>query len=46
MDLENFTFSKKFGQNFIFDTNLLSAIVSDRGYGGTVWWKIWNLKWT
>ena len=29
MDLENFTFSKKFGQNFIFDTNLLSAIVSD-----------------
>ncbi len=29
MELGNFTFSKKFGQNFIFDTNLLSAIVSD-----------------
>ena len=27
----NFQFNKKFGQNFIFDTNLLSAIVSDAG---------------
>lgn len=27
----NFKFNKKFGQNFIFDTNLLSAIVSDAG---------------
>lgn len=25
----NFTFTKKFGQNFIFDTNLLKSIVSD-----------------
>lgn len=29
MDLSNFKFNKKFGQNFIFDKNLLSAIVSD-----------------
>ncbi len=27
----NFNFSKKFGQNFIFDTNLLRSIVSDAG---------------
>ncbi len=27
----NFTFSKKFGQNFIFDKNLLNAIISDSG---------------
>lgn len=27
----NFEFKKKFGQNFIFDTNLLSAIVKDSG---------------
>ncbi len=27
----NFEFKKKFGQNFIFDTNLLSAIVKDAG---------------
>ena len=27
--LENFKFNKKFGQNFIFDNNLLNAIVSD-----------------
>ncbi len=31
MDLQNFNFSKKFGQNFIFDTNLLNAIVADSG---------------
>ena len=29
MDLNNFKFNKKYGQNFIFDTNLLSAIVRD-----------------
>ena len=27
--MENFKFKKEFGQNFIFDGNLLSAIVSD-----------------
>jgi len=27
----NFTFKKRFGQNFIFDSNLLSAIVADAG---------------
>lgn len=27
----NFSFSKKFGQNFIFDTNLLQSIVNDAG---------------
>lgn len=27
----NFSFSKKYGQNFIFDTNLLKSIVSDAG---------------
>ena len=27
----NFQFNKKFGQNFIFDTNLLNAIVNDAG---------------
>ena len=31
MDLNNFKFNKKYGQNFIFDTNLLSAIVRDSG---------------
>ncbi|MBO5884737.1 MAG: ribosomal RNA small subunit methyltransferase A [Clostridia bacterium] len=29
MELNNFKFNKKFGQNFIFDKNLLAAIVSD-----------------
>jgi len=29
--MENFKFKKEFGQNFIFDGNLLSAIVSDSG---------------
>ena len=29
MTMENFVFKKKFGQNFIYDGNLLSAIVSD-----------------
>lgn len=29
--MENFNFKKKFGQNFISDTNLLSAIASDAG---------------
>ena len=29
MELENFKFNKKFGQNFISDKNLLKAIVSD-----------------
>lgn len=29
MQLENFKYNKKFGQNFITDTNLLKAIVSD-----------------
>ena len=29
--MENFNFKKKFGQNFITDTNLLNAIVSDAG---------------
>ena len=29
--MENFKFKKEFGQNFIFDGNLLSAIVSDAG---------------
>lgn len=29
MELNNFKFNKKFGQNFIFDNNLLCAIVSD-----------------
>ena len=27
--MKNFKFKKEFGQNFIFDGNLLSAIVSD-----------------
>ena len=27
----DFKFNKKFGQNFIFDSNLLNAIVSDAG---------------
>ena len=32
MDLiRNFKFNKRFGQNFIFDTNLLTAIVKDSG---------------
>lgn len=31
----NFRFNKKFGQNFIFDTNLLSAIVNDAGVDNT-----------
>ena len=31
MELNNFKFKKKYGQNFIFDTNLLSAIVRDSG---------------
>ena len=31
MELNNFKFNKKFGQNFIFDTNLLNAIVCDSG---------------
>ncbi len=31
MQLNNFKFNKKFGQNFIFDTNLLCAIVRDSG---------------
>lgn len=30
----NFSFNKQFGQNFIFDGNLLSAIVSDAGVDG------------
>lgn len=30
----NFQFNKKFGQNFIFDLNLLSAIVNDAGVDG------------
>src|SRR5574344_1301425 len=29
MDIENFNFKKNFGQNFISDQNLISAIVSD-----------------
>lgn len=29
IEIENFEFKKKFGQNFIFDKNLLSSIVSD-----------------
>ncbi len=29
--IKDFKFNKKFGQNFIFDTNLLSAIVKDSG---------------
>lgn len=29
MELNNFKFNKKFGQNFIFDKNLLTAIVND-----------------
>ena len=28
-ELNNFKFNKKYGQNFIFDTNLLCAIVKD-----------------
>ena len=32
-NLENFKFKKKFGQNFLTDTNLLKAIVSDAGVG-------------
>ena len=31
----NFQFNKKFGQNFIFDSNLLSAIVNDAGVDST-----------
>lgn len=31
MGLNNFKFNKKYGQNFIFDTNLLNAIVCDSG---------------
>ena len=31
MELNNFKFKKKYGQNFIFDTNLLTAIVRDSG---------------
>lgn len=31
----NFQFNKKFGQNFIFDTNLLNAIVNDAGVNST-----------
>jgi len=31
----NFNFTKKFGQNFIFDTNLLSSIVSSAGIDNT-----------
>lgn len=31
MQIENFKFNKKFGQNFISDTNLLKAIVNDSG---------------
>lgn len=30
----NFSFNKGFGQNFIFDTNLLNAIVTDSGANG------------
>lgn len=29
--MENHNFKKKFGQNFLTDTNLLSAIVRDAG---------------
>ena len=29
----NFNFTKKFGQNFIFDTNLLNSIVVSAGLG-------------
>ena len=29
----NFTFNKKFGQNFIFDKNLLNAIIEQSGVG-------------
>ena len=31
MELNNFKYNKKYGQNFIFDTNLLNAIVCDSG---------------
>lgn len=31
MNIENFNFKKNFGQNFISDQNLLSAIISDAG---------------
>ena len=29
--IRDFKFNKRFGQNFIFDTNLLTAIVKDSG---------------
>ena len=31
LEKNNFKFSKKFGQNFIFDKNLLKAIIEDSG---------------
>ena len=32
--MEKFNFKKKFGQNFLTDTNLLRAIIGDAGVGG------------